>query len=194
MPTPDILLASGNPHKIEELSILLRTPLRGLRDLPRVPEIVEDAETFEGNALKKARTLAPFTQGWVLADDSGLEVDALNGAPGVHSARFAGEHGNDAANNALLLQKLHHTSHRTARFVCVLVLLGPNDTTHVVRGTCEGSIALTPAGNSGFGYDPLFIPDGYTQTFAELGDTIKARISHRAHAVQTLQPILATLT
>lgn len=181
-----ITLATGNLHKLQEFQDLLNTPLRSLRDIPNAPGVIEDGETFEANALKKADALARHTRDWALADDSGLEVDALHGAPGVHSARFAGEHGNDDANNRLLLDKLRHAPDRTARFVCVLALCHPDHPPILCRGECTGHIATAPAGTAGFGYDPLFIPDGHTRSFAELGPAIKQTLSHRARALEHL--------
>ena len=119
-----------------------------------------------------------------MADDSGLEVDALDGAPGVYSARFAGEHADYAANNKLLLEKLEGVTDRTGRFCCALALAEPHGDVHVLRGTCEGTIALAGRGANGFGYDPLFIPAGLTQTFAELSDDEKHALSHRGQALQ----------
>ncbi|MCC5844025.1 MAG: RdgB/HAM1 family non-canonical purine NTP pyrophosphatase [Verrucomicrobia bacterium] len=181
-----ITLATNNLHKLQEFQDLLGTSLRSLRDVPGAPDVVEDGETFEANAVKKAQALADLTGDWTLADDSGLEVDALGGAPGVHSARFAGEHGNDAANNRLLLQKLEQTANRAARFVCVLALCHPKERPLIFRGECEGRIALTPSGSAGFGYDPLFIPQGRESSFATLGPDVKQAISHRARALELL--------
>lgn len=181
-----ITLATNNLHKLEEFRELLQTPLRSLREIPNAPDVVEDGETFEANAIKKARSLAEITGDWALADDSGLEVDALNGAPGVYSARFAGEHGNDSANNRLLLEKLADSPDRSARFVCVLALCHPVKPSLVFRGECEGRIARSPSGSAGFGYDPLFVPEGYEQSFAALGSDIKRGISHRARALSLL--------
>jgi XTP/dITP diphosphohydrolase len=181
-----ITLATNNLHKLEEFQDLLGTALRSLRDVPGAPDVVEDGETFEANAVKKAQSLADITGDWALADDSGLEVDALGGAPGVFSARFAGEHGNDSANNRLLLQKLEKSPNRTARFVCVLALCHPKERPLIFRGECEGHIAHTPSGSGGFGYDPLFIPLGHESPFAALSPDIKQAISHRARALALL--------
>lgn len=185
MTTP-LTLASGNVHKIQEIGDILGVPVRGLRDLSAPPELIEDGDSFEANALIKARGLRDAIQHWTLADDSGLAVDALDGAPGIHSARYAGTHGDDAANNRLLLKNLEGVEDRGGAFVCVLALCGPQGEEWVVRGECRGRIGLKASGNSGFGYDPLFVPDGYGQSFAELGDEVKSRISHRAHALQLL--------
>lgn len=181
-----LTFASGNAHKCEEIQDMLGIPLRSLRDLDSPPELIEDGDSFEANALIKARGLSSHLKGWALADDSGLAVDALGGAPGIHSARFAGVHGNDAANNGLLLEKLEGEDNRRAKFVCVLALCGPEGEEWVVRGECHGEIAHEASGENGFGYDPLFRPDGYDTSFAELGEEIKNRISHRAEAVKAI--------
>ncbi|WFB37726.1 RdgB/HAM1 family non-canonical purine NTP pyrophosphatase [Kiritimatiellota bacterium B12222] len=186
MSKPTLTLASGNAHKCEEFSEMLGMPVRSLKDVPGVPDFVEDGDSFEANALIKARGLRNFTGGWSLADDSGLAVDALGGAPGIHSARFAGEHGDDAANNQLLLEKLADQEDRSAQFVCVLALCGPEGEEWVIRGECKGQIAQKPSGEAGFGYDPLFHPEGYDQSFAELGAEVKHRISHRSVALEKL--------
>jgi XTP/dITP diphosphohydrolase len=161
-------------------------PVRGLRDLSDPPELVEDGETFEANALIKARELRDVLEDWTLADDSGLAVDALDGAPGIYSARFAGTHGDDEANNRLLLEQLEGRQDRGAAFVCVIALCSPGGEEWVVRGECRGDIGFSPSGETGFGYDPLFVPTGYDKTFAELGEAVKSRISHRAHALKLL--------
>jgi XTP/dITP diphosphohydrolase len=202
-----ILIATRNTHKVDEIRQILGPNNRylTLRDFPSAPPVIEDANTFEGNARKKAIELTTWLQTqqgtvtrnmFVLADDSGLEVDALNGAPGVHSARFAADdkttrNAPDAANNAKLLLLLQNVpaEKRTARFRCVIafVPLSAIDNAKVFDGTCEGRIEFKPRGEHGFGYDPLFVPDGYTQSFAELGDTEKNKLSHRAKALAKLQ-------
>jgi XTP/dITP diphosphohydrolase len=208
-----ILIASRNAHKVDEIRQILGPNNRylTLRDFPNAPEVIEDADTFEGNARKKATELAKWLtkeQGtdmrdtFVLADDSGLEVDALNGAPGVHSARFAAEDktkGNspDQANNAKLLSLLKNVppESRTARFRCVIAFvsaLHPEEV-KLFDGTCEGRIELAQSGHHGFGYDPLFVPDGHSQSFAELGEKEKNNLSHRAKALQKLQSALINL-
>ncbi len=186
MSAPTVTLASGNAHKCEEFEAMLGMPVRSLKDVPDCPEFVEDGDSFEANALIKARGLRDFTGGWALADDSGLAVDILEGAPGIHSARYAGEHGNDAANNQLLLKKLAGADDRTARFVCVLALCGPDGEEWVIRGECVGQIAKAASGEAGFGYDPLFHPEGYDKSFAELGEEVKHKISHRSVALEAL--------
>jgi len=182
-----ITLATANQHKLQEFLDLLGLPVQGLRAVAGAPEPEESGATFEENAWIKAASLAAHTGGWALADDSGLEVDALNGAPGVHSARFAGRHGDDAANNRLLLEKLRDVGDRRARFVCALAVCAPDGTGFTVRGECPGEIASATRGSEGFGYDPLFIPEGESRTFAELGPAVKQKRSHRAAAVAALK-------
>ena len=203
MPTR-IVIASGNTHKAEEIQALLGDDFecRTLKDYPNAPEVEEDAATFAGNAVKKALSLVDwlkhnedFTEGWVLADDSGLEVDALDGAPGVRSARYASNttEGNspDEANNAKLLTALGGKSEhqRTARFRCVLALAraGAYGQPELFEGACEGHIAEAPAGSEGFGYDPLFVPENFVDTFGTLGAEIKGMLSHRAAALRKLK-------
>lgn len=220
-----LLIATRNRHKVGEIRAILGDgfPCLTLNDFPAAPAVVEDAPTFAGNATKKAVELARWLSGsqpsalnaqpdFVLADDSGLEVDALNGAPGVHSARFAAldsaTSGNtpDADNNAKLLRLLQPVpaEQRTARFHCVIALtpLLPGETqnaspvcyadefemqTQLFDGVCAGRMIFEPRGQNGFGYDPLFVPFGFEQTFAELGDDVKNRLSHRAKALAKLK-------
>jgi XTP/dITP diphosphohydrolase len=160
-------------------------------------DVVEDGETFRDNALIKARAVCRATHMVSLADDSGLEVDALGGRPGVRSARFAHEHATDAENNAKLLLELEAVpdAQRSARFRCVLALVTPsNDTPSTVDGVCEGSIAREPRGSGGFGYDPLFIVAGEGgRTLAELSEEEKNRVSHRGKAMRALRPLLVEL-
>jgi XTP/dITP diphosphohydrolase len=182
---PGLVLATRNRHKLEELRALLArdglSPDR-VAALPDGPEVVEDGRTFEENAVKKAVAAALATGGWALADDSGLEVDALGGEPGVRSARYAGEGAGDARNNAKLLEALAGHVSRRARFRCVLALCRTDGVVHHVEGSCEGTILKKPRGAQGFGYDPLFLPDGFDRSFAELDSAEKNRISHRALA------------
>tara|TARA_Y100000589_G_scaffold90606_1_gene85194 strand:+ start:1208 stop:1834 length:627 start_codon:yes stop_codon:yes gene_type:complete len=199
-----IIIASGNTHKAEEIQTLLGDEFecRTLKDYPNAPEVEEDAATFAGNAVKKALSLIDwlkhhedFAEGWVLADDSGLEVDALGGAPGVRSARYASgtTEGNspDEANNAKLLTALDGKPEhqRTARFRCVLALAraGAYGQPELFEGTCEGHIAEAPTGSEGFGYDPLFVPENFVDTFGTLGAEIKGMLSHRAAALRKLK-------
>jgi XTP/dITP diphosphohydrolase len=194
------VLCSGNAHKVEELAELLPVlELRALDEPGRLPP--ETGDTFEANARIKAiggaTLLGADRQAWVVADDSGLEVDALGGAPGVYSARFAGEDATDEANTQLLLERLEQLAAeaavpptRTARFVCVLVALAPDGRELVARGTVDGRIAHAPAGDAGFGYDPVFVPAGHDATFAELGSDVKQSMSHRARAAAELARLL----
>jgi XTP/dITP diphosphohydrolase len=207
-----IVIATRNAHKVQEIRQILGDGFRyaTLNEFPKAPAVVEDAETFEGNARKKSEELAQWLVKngtgeacLVLADDSGLEVDALNGAPGVRSARFASEEGDgnspDAANNAKLLRLLQSipAEKRVARFRCVMALtpFGPSGAgkTILVDGACEGRIAFSPSGKGGFGYDPLFNPDGHDQSFAELGADIKNRLSHRAKALEKLRDVISNV-
>jgi XTP/dITP diphosphohydrolase len=183
-----LLIATGNAHKLREIRAILNLPgleIVSPREWPHpLPTVEEDGATFEANAIKKAMFTALAAGLWTLADDSGLEVDALGNAPGVRSARYAGEPSNDANNNALLLKNLAGESNRTARFRCAIALCSPKGRSQVVDGACPGSILAVPRGSHGFGYDPLFVPDGHTLTFAELTDAGKNAISHRAKALQ----------
>lgn len=182
-----LVVATKNPGKVRELARLFGDAHELVILDPSAPEVIEDADTFEGNALKKARAARAHTGLPALADDSGLEVDALHGAPGVHSARYAIAH-DDAANNAKLLAALANVDERAARFRCALAFAG--DVEHVEHGSVEGSIARTPRGSGGFGYDPLFVlPDG--RTMAELTEAEKASISHRADAARKMRAWLA---
>jgi XTP/dITP diphosphohydrolase len=225
-----LIIATRNAHKVGEIRAILGDSFRylTLNDLQGAPKVIEDADSFAGNATKKAVELAHWLSGisnlkfqisnpgYVLADDSGLEVDALKGAPGVHSARFAAldsKHpGNspDADNNAklVLLLKDVPSEERTARFRCVIaltpVLPKPAENssavcyadelelqTQIFEGACEGRMDLTPRGQGGFGYDPLFIPDGFKESFAELGEAVKNRLSHRSKALAKLKSVLS---
>ena len=176
-----IFVATHNLHKIKEIGQILP----GFEIIPDDPEGVEEtAPDFIGTALIKVRAIAARHRGaWCLADDSGLEVAALGGAPGVRSARYAGEPSDTAANNALLLRNLAGTEDRAANFTCAIALVDPEGAEHTVEGKCFGRIALGPSAAAGFGYDPLFIPDGYEQSFAELTAGEKNAISHRGRAL-----------
>lgn len=184
----EILVATGNAGKIREYETLLAdlpVRLRGLRDFTDVQEVAETGATFEENARLKAVGYARQTGRWTLADDSGLEVDALGGAPGVFSARFGGEGLSDAERAEKLLAELKkvENNERTARFICVIVLADKmGEIIYQTKGICEGRIALNYCGTEGFGYDPIFVPAGFTQTFGELPSEIKHKISHRAQA------------
>lgn len=183
-----LLVATRNRHKLEEIRQIFALPgleLLAADDVPGLPEdVVEDADTFEGNALKKARELCRASGLWTLADDSGLEVAALGNAPGVFSARYAGEPCSYPANNAKLLRELEGIVDRSARFRCVIALCAPDGGEWTVEGFCLGRIIGEARGQNGFGYDPLFVPDGYEQTFAELDAATKNRLSHRGHALR----------
>lgn len=222
-----LLIATRNAHKVGEIRAMLGESFQcfTLDDFPNPPKVVEDADTFAGNATKKAVELARWvfdqakhktqtaTLDFVLADDSGLEVDALNGAPGVHSARFAAldkdENSPDAANNAKLLRLLQAMppEKRTARFRCVLALVPvPQEKiesaspvgfaesllAQLFDGACDGRIQFSASGQGGFGYDPLFVPDGFTASFAELGADVKNNLSHRAKALAKLKAFFTT--
>ena len=183
----NLLIATRNRHKLEEIRAILKVPglkLVGADEVPGLPEVEEDAPSFEGNAIKKARTLALASGCWTLADDSGLEVDALDGAPGVISARYAGPEASTPANNARLLKELTGVTDRRARFRCVLALCAPDGRAWTVEGRCEGRMLEAPRGANGFGYDPLFVPEGHEQTFAELPASVKNGMSHRGQALQ----------
>lgn len=204
MTTADIMsivVATSNPGKLIELRALLQdlpVELLTVADvLGQAPPVVEDGETFEANAQKKAREIAQATQMITLADDSGLEVDALGGRPGVRSARFAKEGATDAENNAALLDMMQDVDdgQRSARFRCSIALVDPwaPDQLSVVEGRCEGSIARSPSGAGGFGYDPLFVVEGLERTMAELAPDEKNRVSHRARALEGIRPVLETL-
>lgn len=180
----ELLLASNNRGKIAEIQQLLpQFNVLGLRDIGYTKPIDEPFETFRENAWIKAKTLFEYWGKPVLSDDSGISVDALNGAPGVFSARYAGEGASDEDNNRKLLASLQGAQSRDAHYTAVLCLM-LNGAAHYFEGICRGTIAHEPAGTGGFGYDPLFIPEGYSQTFGELGPEVKKKISHRAKALQ----------
>lgn len=194
-PRERVVLASANPKKVAELRNILGDRFDLVPRPPDVPEVVEDADSFEGNARLKATALCQATGLSALADDSGLEVDALDGAPGVRSARFAGEDADDEANTTRLLDELagiRDPARRTARFRCVLVLRRPDGSETVASGRCEGRIAAEASGDGGFGYDPVFVPvPGDGRTFAELADAEKNAVSHRGAALAELDRLLA---
>lgn len=192
-----IHLATGNAHKVQEFQRLAEAASLGVEFVraASMPAVVEDTGTFIGNARKKAAALKAVLppEAWVLADDSGLCVDALGGQPGVESAYFAGPQGDGAANLRKLTEVMREVPEgkRGAYFVCVLVLLGGGDgVEQVFEGRCTGGLRREPAGGSGFGYDPLFVPDGHTKTYAELGDAVKNGISHRSLAFAPLAGFL----
>jgi XTP/dITP diphosphohydrolase len=194
-----VVIATRNPKKFRELKALLSVPgirWRSLTDFSRLSQARETGRTFQENARKKALAAARATGCLAVADDSGLEVRTLSGDPGVRSARFAGRHGNDHANNAKLLRLLEGlpSSRRVARFRCVLVLASPKEVLAVTEGTLAGRIAMAPRGRRGFGYDPIFIVPRLAKTVAQLSAAVKNRISHRAQAARRLQRVLRLLT
>ena len=191
--TIEVVLATHNAKKLAELRRLvaaagLEVVVLGLSDLPAYDEPAETETTFEGNALIKARAAVARTGRVALADDSGIAVDRLNGMPGVRSARWAGSGASDADNNELLLRQLDDVPDpdRTARFVCAMALVTPDGREVVRHGLVEGRLLRAPRGENGFGYDPLFVPDGYQQTTAELDPAAKDAISHRGRAVRAI--------
>lgn len=191
-----LVLATRNKHKLEEIDAIFN--FEGLQissalDYPEIPDVVEDGDTLEANAIKKAVTLAKALDCWAMADDSGLEVDALDGAPGVYSARYAGEDVSYDANNVKLLHELSDKDNRAAAFRTVIALSDPAGNTRTVEGRCDGAIIDACRGDEGFGYDPLFVPAGYDLTFAELGSEEKNQISHRARALKAAEAAWADL-
>lgn len=184
-PLPRLILATRNAHKTGEIRAMIgdRFEVLDATAFPELPEIEETGTTFLGNARLKALGISRRVEGWVLSDDSGLEVDALDGAPGVWSSSYGGEEGNHAKNNARLLAEMAGMEDRSARFLCTMVLARNGIEQATFCGAVEGAIVESPHGAGGFGYDPLFIPSGHDQTFAELGDQIKNSLSHRARAL-----------
>ncbi|MGO1370137.1 RdgB/HAM1 family non-canonical purine NTP pyrophosphatase [Senegalia sp. (in: firmicutes)] len=188
-----LILASGNKHKIKEIKNILD----GLnleiisKDEVGLSQIdtIEDENTLEGNAIKKAKEISEHIQGLVLADDTGLFVEKLNGEPGIYSARYSGSNASDLDNNKKLLKNLEYVdfNERNAEFRTVIAIVLEDKTIKTLTGICKGKIALERKGDNDFGYDPLFIPDGYDKTFAELGPEIKDKISHRANALKLLR-------
>ena len=189
-----IVCASANPHKVEELARLLPSWVELVPRPSDIGDIDEDAPTLEGNAIIKAVEIANHASEWAIADDTGLEVDALNGAPGVRSARFAGDHAADSENRALLLSKLDGVMNRSARFRTVVALVSSKGDIHFVGGECAGTIAESERGDKGFGYDSLFIPaDGDGRTFAEMNGPEKDAVSHRGRALAQVPELLARI-
>ncbi|MCZ2804526.1 RdgB/HAM1 family non-canonical purine NTP pyrophosphatase [Modestobacter sp. VKM Ac-2983] len=192
-----LLLATRNAGKLAELQRLLATAVPGvevlgLRDVPEYPEAPETGATFEENALLKAREAVRYTGLPAVADDSGLAVDALNGMPGILSARWSGRHGDDPANTALLLGQLADVpdERRGAAFVCAAALVTPDSGEHVLERRWHGTVVREPRGSNGFGYDPVFVPTGLTVTSAELEPAEKDAISHRGRAFAALLPVI----
>ena len=191
-----LTIATRNAHKTQEIAAILpadKFHVESLAAHPNAPEIEENGSSFAANAALKAVGISRVLPGLVLADDSGLCVDVLDGAPGIHSARFAGEHGNDTANNQKLIAELcahPDAAPYTARFVCAMCLAEGGHIIAQFEGVCEGRIEPVLRGEGGFGYDPLFIPAGHSETFATLAAEEKNNISHRAHALEALQTYL----
>ena len=191
----ELLVATRNQGKLKEIRALLeplQIVVRGVAEFPDLPEIVEDGLTFAANAEKKAATIARLSGCLTLADDSGLEVAALGGAPGIHSARYAGADADDAANNRKLLEELAATlpAQRSAAFVCVMALCTPDGRCRTFAGSLRGKIISAARGTEGFGYDPLFVVAGSQRTLAEIPLDEKNRISHRAQALMQVVAVL----
>ena len=188
----EIVIASGNRGKVREIEMLLKdlaVRTLSLEDFPNAPAVLENKATLEGNAVKKAREIAEFTGLPAIADDTGLEVDALDGRPGVVSARYAGPDANSEANRRLLLSELDGIDERSARFRTVAAFVD-DDEVHVFDGTCEGLIAVAERGEGGFGYDSIFVPESDTRTFAEMTAEEKNKVSHRSEAFQKFAAFL----
>lgn len=182
---PKLLVSTRNPHKLREIMAILDgsgVELVSLAAFPDAPDVIEDRDTLEGNAAKKAEELHAFTGLPTMSDDTGLEVDALGGAPGVRSARYAGEDADAVANRALLLRQMEAADDRRARFRTVIALT-TTEGTRFFEGVCEGTIIGEERGHGGFGYDPVFLPDGHDETFAEMASNTKNAISHRGRAL-----------
>jgi XTP/dITP diphosphohydrolase len=191
----NIIVASGNLHKIKEVKAILAPLGYNIKSMEEAGidiDILEDGKNFEENALIKARALATISNEIVVADDSGLEVEILDNAPGIYSARYAGEHGNDKANNHKLLRELKNVPEhkRGARFYCAIAMVYPSGKEIVVAGECKGIIGLEPKGSGGFGYDPLFFIPQLGKTYAQLDPEEKNNISHRSRALDALKKVL----
>lgn len=200
MALPQVVLATRNAHKLDELSRLLSAAGVEVELLPvpeDAPEVAETESTFAGNALLKARAVSAYTGLPAIADDSGLCVDALNSMPGILSARWAGGHGDDRANLELVLGQIRDVpeSRRGAQFVCAAAIVVPGDVAveRVVEGVVEGSLVTEPRGTNGFGYDPIFVPHGFVLTTAEMSADQKDSISHRGQAMAALVPLIRDL-
>ena len=193
-----VVLATRNTHKVAELNRILADAgfageLVGLDAFPGAPDVPETGRTFADNALLKARAIAAYTHLPAVSDDSGLTVDALNGMPGILSARWAGKHGDDRANLDLVLGQLADIDTRGGAFVCVAALVLPDGREWTTTGVLHGTLAKEPRGTNGFGYDPIFVPDGLTTTTAELAPAEKDAISHRGRAFRAIAPLIAAL-
>ncbi len=198
-PQIELVIASTNVHKVRELRNMLKPfvsfDLLSLCDFPNYVPPEETGKTFEENAILKAEHAAKTLGRWVIADDSGLIVPALSGAPGVLSARYAGNDATDLENRKKLLEEMKHLmdDDRQAFFECSIALASPEGIKKCVKGTCEGTLLMKDRGGSGFGYDPLFVKHGYSKTFAEIGESVKNRISHRRKALDKLVGSLESL-
>ena len=195
-----VVLASRNRHKIIEMRRILMElgldiDLAGTDEFPQLPDVEETGTSFAANALLKAREVCKFTGLPAIGDDSGLSVDALNGMPGIYSARWAGTHGRDDDNLRLLIAQLDHVpaNRRGAAFHCAVAVATPQGDERIVEGIVEGTLIGTPRGANGFGYDPIFVPTGYEITTAEMSDEDKDAISHRGRALRALAPVLGEL-
>lgn len=194
-----LILATRNTHKTQEIAQILQSDVivRDLTAHPEVPEVEENGTSFEENAKLKALEISKRLPGLIIADDSGLEVDALAGAPGIHSARYAGRSASDKDNVAKLLIELARlnpkSDQRRARFRCVLATARDGQILSTVEGIVNGEITEQPRGSHGFGYDPVFVPEGFEETFAEMSGDLKNKISHRANAMRNLQAKLPNL-
>lgn len=194
----EILIGTQNIGKIKEIERLLqnsRFVLRSLRDFSNIVDVEESGKTFAENASLKAVEYSRKTRLWTLADDSGLEIEALNGQPGVFSARYAGENASNEAKITKVLTELKDAGNRKARFVCVMAIADINgEIKYLAEGICQGTIDFRAKGENGFGYDPIFIPQGFSQTFGELSEEIKQKISHRSQAISKIVEYLNKLT
>lgn len=191
----ELLVATSNKKKLAELNELLKgldIQLLSLADFPRSPRVVEDGKTFRENAIKKAVANARYFKKFTLAEDSGLCVDALEGKPGVYSARFAGPFKNDEANNRKVLRLLADVPRgkRSCHYACAVALADEHGVVGLAEGVCRGSVALEPKGTSGFGYDPIFLVPKYGKTFAQLGEALKHTMSHRFKALKKVKPLI----
>lgn len=185
-----IIIATNNQGKVKEFKNILKEldfNLLSLKDISMNIEVTEDGHTFEENAVKKAEEISQLTQKITIADDSGLSIEELGGKPGVYSARYAGENANDTDRMQKVLTEMSDKENRKAKFVCCIAISVPGQNTVTFIGECNGKISLKPEGENGFGYDPIFIPDGFDKSFGQLSDEIKNKISHRAKALEKLK-------
>lgn len=192
----EILIATNNLGKVKEIKDILdgcQIKFLNMKDFPNLPEIEEDGKTYQENAFKKARKILEYTDKICLADDSGLEIDYLKGKPGIYSSRW-GNSDEERINKVLKLLEGVPIDKRKARFVCVAVLVFPDGKTYMVKEECKGIIGFQPKGENGFGYDPVFLVPEYNKTFAELGDKIKNKISHRGKAMRRIVEIIKEIS